>query len=115
MVAASISQLLMTAVFWFSMAVFASSWFSLACKYSFQSLQVLRAMPQDSSVQSFHQSLVSYDMVKERISGVSLKYSFNLFICQNGQLLKVCLWDPWVFLSIQVRHTRRIPALRRVL
>lgn len=40
----------------------------------------------------FTRVLVSYD-TPERISKVSVKYSFNLFICQNGQwLLKVCLW-----------------------
>lgn len=58
---ASMSEFLMTAVTWFSMAVFSSSWFLLVYKSFFQSLHVVRALPQDVSVQSFHQSLVSYD------------------------------------------------------
>lgn len=68
--AAPVSEFLMTAVIWFSMAVFSSSWFSLVCKNFFRSLQVGRALPQGASVQSFHQSHWSYDMVKERISRV---------------------------------------------
>lgn len=53
---ASVSEFLMTALIWFSMAVFSSSWFSLICKKFLQSLHVVRALPQDTAVQSFHQS-----------------------------------------------------------
>lgn len=49
---ASVSEFLMTAVTWFSVAVFSPSWISVVCKHFFQSLHVAVALPQDISVQN---------------------------------------------------------------